>query len=194
MYEKLSKIIGFVKARLWVLLWKGGFKSFGAGSVIGAPLRIDGMKNISIGSGVYIREKAWLYTDTLLSENPSLSIGDGTYIGHLFHAVALGNVTIERKVIMADKVFITDNFHGYKDVGTPIIDQPLELKGDVTIGEGAWLGENVCVIGANVGKYSIVGANAVVTKDIPDYCIAGGVPAKVLKKYDHAKKEWVSAR
>lgn len=50
----------------------------------------------------------------------------------------------------------------------------------MVIGEGSWLGENVCVIGANIGKHCVIGANSVVTKDIPDYSIAVGAPAKII--------------
>ena len=59
------------------------------------------------------------------------------------------------------------------------------FKNNVVVGESTWLGENVCVIGASVGKHSIVGANSVVTSDIPDYSIAVGAPAKVIKQYNH---------
>jgi acetyltransferase-like isoleucine patch superfamily enzyme len=59
------------------------------------------------------------------------------------------------------------------------------------IGDGAWLGENVCVIGASVGKQSVVGANSVVMQDIPDYCVAVGTPAKIIKRYSFEKKEWL---
>jgi acetyltransferase-like isoleucine patch superfamily enzyme len=58
------------------------------------------------------------------------------------------------------------------------------------IGEGSWLGENVCVIGASIGKHCVIGANSVVTKDIPDYSVAVGIPAKVIKKYNFNKCEW----
>ena len=62
---------------------------------------------------------------------------------------------------------------------------------EVLIGEGSWIGENVCIIGAFVGKNSIVGANSVVTNNIPDYCVAVGAPARVIKRYDHKDNQWV---
>ena len=60
----------------------------------------------------------------------------------------------------------------------------------VIIGEGSWLGENVCVCGASVGKHCVIGANSVVTRDIPDYCIAVGSPARVVKRYNFDKNTW----
>ena len=66
------------------------------------------------------------------------------------------------------------------------------LVGEVEIGEGSWIGEGVCVIGAKIGRHCVVGANAVVTKDIPDNTVAVGVPAKVIKKWDEESKTWKS--
>lgn len=63
----------------------------------------------------------------------------------------------------------------------------------MVIGEGSWIGENVCVIGASVGRHCVIGANAVVTKDIPDYSVAVGAPARVIKKYNFNRGAWVSA-
>ena len=62
---------------------------------------------------------------------------------------------------------------------------------EVLIGEGSWIGENVCIIGASVGKNSIVGANSVVTNNIPDYCVAVRAPARVIKRYDNKDNQWV---
>ena len=73
----------------------------------------------------------------------------------------------------------------------PIMNQPVKVLRKVRIGEGSWLGENVSVCGASIGKHCVIGANSVVTKDIPDYCVAVGSPAKVVKKYDSEKKQWV---
>ena len=60
----------------------------------------------------------------------------------------------------------------------------------VEIGEGSWLGENVCVLGTHIGKHCVIGANSVVTKDIPDYSVAVGIPAKVIKRFDLESKSW----
>jgi len=80
--------------------------------------------------------------------------------------------------------------HEYKDITIPIKEQPIINAGKVIIGEHSWIGENVCIIGAKIGKHCVIGANSVVTKDIPDYSVAVGVPAKVIKKYSFEKNEW----
>ena len=93
---------------------------------------------------------------------------------------------------MANRIYISDNVHTFADINQPVMDQPVAFKKEVLIGEGAWLGENVCVIGASIGKNSVIGANSVVMKDIPDFCVAVGIPARVIKKFDFATQEWVS--
>lgn len=158
--------------------------------LIGA--KVDGAKRISIGKGVYINNKGWLACLPLTGNNNcSLTIGDGTYIGRFCHIYATSKIEIGQKVLMADKVYIADNLHQFENVDLPVIDQPVKQTAEVTIGDGAWLGENVCVIGASVGKHSVVGANSVVMKDIPDYCVAVGSPAKIVKRYSFDRKEWL---
>ena len=68
----------------------------------------------------------------------------------------------------------------------------MENLRSVSIGDGSWIGENVCILGANIGKHSVIGANSVVLQDIPDYCVAVGSPARVVRKYDFETKKWVT--
>ncbi|MBM3415179.1 MAG: acyltransferase [Bacteroidetes bacterium] len=154
--------------------------------------KVDGHKRIYIGSGVYINDGGWLACLPLTGNNNcSLTIGDGTYVGRFCHFYATSKIEIGKKVLMADKVYIADNLHQYENVNMPVIDQPVKQAAQVVIGDGAWLGENVCVIGASVGKQSVVGANSVVMKDIPDYCVAVGAPARIIKRYSFEKSKWL---
>lgn len=161
-------------------------------SYIDSPLRIDGADSIYIGNGVHIKYKSWIASKPLTgTESSKLVFEDGCVIGHFNHFFATKSIILHKNVLTADKVYISDNLHGYKDINMPILRQPIVQKGTVEIGEGSWLGENVCVIGANVGKHCIIGANSVVTKDIPDYSVAAGVPARIIKRYDFAQMMWV---
>lgn len=101
---------------------------------------------------------------------------------------------MHKNVLTADKVYITDNLHGYRDVNLAILHQPVIQRNFVEIGEGSWLGENVCIIGACVGKHCVIGANSVVTKDIPDYSVAVGSPARVIKQYCFEKQQWITRK
>jgi acetyltransferase-like isoleucine patch superfamily enzyme len=122
---------------------------------------------------------------------PRLVIEDGTRIGHFAHIASVNDVHIGKKVLIADRVYISDNLHSYHDIEVPIMDQPISFKGNVHIGDNSWIGENVSIIGARIGRHCVVGANSVVTRDIPDFCVAVGAPAKVIKKYDFKKKKWL---
>lgn len=164
----------------------------GRHSFIDHPLRIDGGKSIFIGNSVSVKYKAWIGSKPLTGCDKSiLKIEDGCVIGHFNHIYATKSVILHKNVLTADKVYISDNIHGYRDLSLPIKSQPVIQKKEVEIGEGSWLGENVCVVGANIGDHCVIGANSVVTKDIPSYSVAVGIPARVIKKFDFIKNEWV---
>ncbi len=153
--------------------------------------KIDGYSRIFIGSKVYINDKGWLACVPLTGNTDAkLIIGDGTYIGRFSHIYATSKIEIGNKVLMADKVYISDNLHSYENIEIPVIDQPIKQTNQVIIGDGAWLGENACVIGASVGKNSVIGANSIVNKDIPDYCVAIGSPAIIIKRYNFETRQW----
>lgn len=154
--------------------------------------KVDGHARIFIGSKVYVNDRTWLACEPLTGDaNAKLTIGDGTYIGRFCHIYATSSIEIGKKVLIADKVYLSDNLHGYENIHLPVIDQPIKQTHPVSIGEGAWLGENVCVIGASVGKNSVIGSNSVVTKNIPDFCVAAGAPAVIIKRYDTVTGQWL---
>ena len=170
--------------------YKSRFARFGWLSFINSPLRIDGAKRIIIGNKCNIQYKTWLAAMPLTGKDARLIIEDGCNIGNFNHIYSTSKVVIHKNVLTADKVYISDNLHGYENIALSIKSQPIVQKGEVEIGEGSWLGENVCVIGAKIGKHCVIGANSVVTKDIPGYSIAVGAPAKVIKQYDFTTNSW----
>jgi acetyltransferase-like isoleucine patch superfamily enzyme len=187
-----SRIINSLYHCFFRLIFKSKFKKFGHQSRFLFPLKIDGIKNITIGNNVYIAPKSWLAALQLTGEKEcDLIIGDGSNIGHFNHIYATKSIIIGKKVLTADKVYISDNLHSYENINIPIIDQPIKQISTVEIGEGSWLGEHVCVIGAKIGKNCVIGANSVVTRDIPDYCVAVGAPARVIKRYCLNSNEWL---
>jgi acetyltransferase-like isoleucine patch superfamily enzyme len=187
MVKKISKLFYYLfKYPVYKLL----LGKIGSRSRLVSPM-ISGHKRIFIGSNVFIHYKSWLAADPVTGvADCKLIIGDGTYIGHFCHIYASAHIEIGSKVLIADKVYLSDNRHSYKDAQLAVIDQPVKQLKPVIIGDGAWLGENVCIIGARVGKKSVVGANAVVTKDIPDYTIAVGAPAYIIKRFNFDTNEW----
>ena len=186
-----KKLNGLLYKLLIAPYYRFSFAEFGHNSRIIKPTAIDGPKRIFIGPNVLVSHFGWLAANPLTgSANCKLEIGEGTYIGRFCHIYATSRINIGKKVLMADKVYISDNLHGYKDIQIPVIDQPIRQVDEVTVGDGSWLGENACIIGASVGRHSIIGANSVVTKNIPDYCIAVGAPAVIIKRYNHSSGHW----
>lgn len=160
-------------------------------AVVQRLMRVDGAANIHIGPGAIVQQGSWLAAVPLTgAQQCRLEIRAGSVIGHFNHIYCTRSITIEEDVLTADKVYISDCAHSYADIETPVVRQPIVQLRDVVIGRGAWLGENVCVIGARVGRGSVVGANSVVTEDIPDYCVAVGAPARVVKRYNQTTKQW----
>ena len=188
----VNKLIKIPVRLLKTIYYKLSLGSFGWNSKIESPLKLDGKKNIHIGLHVCISYKSWLAAIPLTGEKKcELIIEDGCAIGHFNHIFSTKKVHLHKGVLTADKVYISDNLHGYENPDVFVLHQPIVQRSEVEIGEGSWIGENVCVIGASIGKHCVVGANSVVTRDIPDYCVAVGSPAKVIKKYDYVLKKWV---
>ncbi len=181
----------FVYSRLFRFFFKRKFKIFGKNIRIIFPLQFYGLQNIIIHDNVTIAYKAYISALPLTGEKECiLEIGAGVKIGNFSHIFSTKEIRIEKNVLIADKVYISDNLHSYKDINVPVINQGLKQLSTVTIGEGSWIGENVCIIGSKIGKNCVIGVNSVVTRDIPDYCVAVGAPARVIKQYNLEKKVW----
>jgi acetyltransferase-like isoleucine patch superfamily enzyme len=115
-------------------------------------------------------------------------IGQSTFIGAM--NVLIGPVTLGNHIITAQNVVMSGLNHGTSDVTVPFRYQAC-TTGQITVGDGSWIGANaVITAGVNIGKYCVVAAGSVVTKSVPDYCIAAGNPARVIKQYNHETKEW----
>lgn len=165
------------------------FRDFGKNIAI-EPwlLQLKGEKYISIGDDSYINKgvslTAW---DSFLDNkfSPEIKIGRNCGIGAFSHITAINKIIIGDNVLMGQSVLITDNAHGetQRDILTlsPNM-RPLVSKGPVIIEDNVWVGEKASIMsGVTVGKGSIIAANAVVTHDVPSYCIVGGVPARIIK-------------
>lgn len=189
MIEK--KIINSLYICFFRLVYNSKFKKIGKKSRVLFPLNINGIQNISIGNNVSVAYKTWLaavpHTGT---EKCELIIGNGTCIGNFNHIYATNSIIIGENVLTADKVYISDNLHGYENINIPIIHQSIKQIGTVVIGDGTWIGENVCVIGVKIGKNCVIGANCVVTKDIPDYCVVVGSPSYIIKRFCQETNKW----
>jgi len=175
---------------IFILFYSWSFKNFGIRSTLSFPFRVNGAKYITIGYKVHISEGSWIFAYKRIDKDPKIHINDGTYIGRFTHIVSMSGVTIQQNVLISDKVYISDNLHEYKDIDIPIKSQKILDRGPISIGENTWIGENVCVIGSSIGKHCVIGSNSVVLSNIPDYSVAVGSPAKVIKRYNQITKDW----
>ena len=111
----------------------------------------------------------------------NVTIGSGCTIMDGCVMMGAGGITIENNVLIGAQVKLISNNHD-------IYDRPVLTVKPVLIKEGAWIGAGVSILpGVTVGKYAVVGTNSVVTKDIPDYAVAVGIPAKIIKYLDPSK-------
>ena len=111
----------------------------------------------------------------------NMNIGDNVFINSNCLAMARGGIIIEDNVMIAGNVQLLSNNHDEYE-------RQVLLCEKIIIKKGAWIGAGASILpGVTVGKYAIVGAGAIVTKDVPDYSVVVGTPAKVVKKLDKDK-------
>ena len=143
------------------------------------------------GEGIVIGEGVILGRNTILScKGGSIEIGDNTNIGANCMLLSETRLSIGKNVLVAGMTYIVaGGNHGIDRTDIPIICQPCNSKGGVTIQDNCWLGANVTVLdGVTIGRDTVVGAGAVVTDDLPELAIAVGVPAKMVNLRRVAKE------
>ncbi|RUS46465.1 glycosyltransferase [Cohnella sp. AR92] len=173
------------------------FFSFGRYNQIEQPGQVMGAEEISIGSGVVLRYGYWLNVCTpVTGERPKIVIGDGVHTHFGLRLSAANSIVLEPHSAFGPNVYIADTDHQYRYVGLPVIHQGItRTDGSVVVGEGTWVGSNVVIAGSiKIGKGCVIGANSIVTRDVPDYCVAIGSPAKVVKAFDPDAGDWVRIR
>lgn len=164
------------------------FKAFGEGSQLPKSSIIYKPQYISIGkkfSALYnLRIEAWdQYEGQVFT--PEIVIGDNVCMNTDIHIGCINKVVIGNNVLMASRIYISDHSHGeinFEALRIPPVSRPLVSRGPVIIEDNVWIGEGVCILPAvTIGRNAIVGANSVVTKDVPVNAVVAGVPAQILK-------------
>jgi acetyltransferase-like isoleucine patch superfamily enzyme len=166
----------------------------------GRRLVLDGLAFIGPGCTLQIGKQgqielgrwSWVGHGTKLRAHEGLiSIGAKSVLGQECTVSAFQHVSIGRECVIADRVMLIDFDHGVVDVDAPIRLQGI-YKRDVRIGNNVWIGYGACVLrGVTVGDNAVIGTNAVVTHDVPDNAIVGGVPARLIRMRDNpARMRW----
>jgi acetyltransferase-like isoleucine patch superfamily enzyme len=148
--------------------------------------RVQIGNNVTIGKNVDIFPVGGAYPSKVI-------IGNNVNIGDYNRFASCDCVEIGDDVLFAAYVHITDHSHEFKDINKPVVKQGVFSKGPVNIGNGSWLGYRSEVLsGVTIGEHCVIAAGAIVTKDVPPYSVAAGIPAKVIKRYDFDKEDWVT--
>ena len=112
--------------------------------------------------------------------NPELSIGDNSGVG--VNCRLSGRIVIGKDVMMGPNCIMRTYSHAHDRLDIPMNQQGFEPERIMHIGDDVWIGTNVIILpGVNIGSHCIIGAGSVVTKDVPDYAIVGGAPAKIIR-------------
>ena len=175
-----------VKNKLFTMAVCPAFGKFGPKSVIRPPASIHGESRIEIGAGVYVGPDCWLQVLAGPSGEDNkaiIRIGDRTSFAGGVTMTAVVGLEIGADVLFGKNVHLSDHGHEFGDAGTPIARQGLSAAKPVKIGAGSWIGQGVVICpGVTIGRNSVIGANSVVRSDVPDFHVAAGVPARIIRK------------
>ncbi|WP_026912511.1 acyltransferase [Patulibacter minatonensis] len=172
------------RARLAVELARR--ESFARGRLNGDVLGmlLDG--RLELGPQVFLEPGVWITA----GDHGRVRIGGGTFLNQGVMIASEGLVEIGEHCMAANGCLITDGSHRFEDPETPVPWQGFTTKGPTRIGDNVWLGANVVVTsGVTIGRRSVIGANSVVTADVPPFSIAAGSPAKVIRSITYAGAE-----
>jgi lipopolysaccharide O-acetyltransferase len=161
------------------------------------PIYVRGRSSMKIGSGLTTGVNVRLDAFAPYGSPPVLHIGRHVQINDSVHIGAIEQVVIGDNTLIASRVFISDHNHGNYQIqdaasapDIPPAHRPLSSR-PVRIGRNVWLGEQVCILpGVTIGDGAIVGANSVVTRDIPPNSISAGNPARVIRVFDASTQTW----
>jgi len=195
MYYQLIAKLSYHMSNIHTQFWKKLFWGhIGKKTTIYRPNKIVNPQNISIGDHVTMEANSTLYsvgTYQGVEHQGKICIGNNVYINYGFNATTANAIIIEDDVLIAFNVSLFDFNHGYEDVNSNMTLTKLQVKGPIVIGKKTWIGMNVSILGSvRIGQHCIIGANSVVTGDIPDYCIVSGNPAQIIKRYNTLTKIW----
>lgn len=194
MVEHLLSSFTALQTRLYTRLIASAFSKVGPGARISPPFRFSGLRYVSLGSNVKIHKDCWILTINQSNQlkHPKLVIESGAQIGQGATVSAGLRIEIGEGVLLARNVYISDHSHAFDRIDLPISDQGITDPKPVKIGPGSWLGQNVCILpGVDIGKNCVIGANSVVKSSIPDYSVAAGAPARVIRRFDGESKLWL---
>lgn len=188
MKRKLFGIFKLIKDAVYSGWVKPFLKKGGNNFSLQYPMNHTGLEFITIGNDFicFARLRLEAFDEHLNNRyTPAVEIGDNVSINFDCHIACVNKIIIGNNVLIASKVFITDHSHG--EVNAAALEtapwaRKVISKGPVIIEDNVWIGEGVAILpNVTIGKNSIIGANAVVTKSFPENSLIGGNPAKLIR-------------
>jgi acetyltransferase-like isoleucine patch superfamily enzyme len=177
------KLFWFIRA----VFYKFFFAKLEFPSYIGKPIFLLGVRNI------FIHKRVRIYPNVRMETHNGgrIIIKDDVSIAQNVHITSAGDLFIGKSCTILANVFITNIDHDYQEIGVHIMKQRTLLR-ETIIGENCFIGIGACIqAGTVLGCQCIVGSNSVVRGVFPDYCVIVGSPAKIVKRYDVKRKEWI---
>lgn len=174
---KAKEILGLMRAKIFGV-------TAGQNVYIGKHCSLKGKRHITLEDSVTVRP----YTQIWSGGGGTVRIGKESEIGERCRISIANSLDIGEQVLLSPNVYITDCDHEYRNIDVSVINQGIVQRGQkVSIGGGSYIGINVVIVGnVKIGKHCVIGANSVVTKDVPDYCVAVESPAKVIRKMGYS--------
>lgn len=161
------------------------------------PFRLDRREadQISIGNNVTLGKDVWLNTVGERNLEPKIVIGDNCNIGARDIFSAKNQICVEDDVMIATSVLIQDHHHAYESIDIPIREQGVTPGGRIRIEQGCWIGQGAAIVCNDgelvIGRNSVIGSNALVTKSFPPNSVIIGNPARLARQFNPAKGGWV---
>ncbi len=169
------------RARIhWHAMRRGAFVRW---PIQGNVLEMLDEGRLELGEGVLLEPGVWITGPGAAR----ISIGAGSFLNLGVMVAAVERVEIGAHCMFANGCFVTDGNHRFDDPDTPVPWQGFTTKGPTRVGDNVWCGANVVVTsGVTIGRRAVIGANSVVTRDVPAFSIAAGAPAKVVGEVTYA--------
>lgn len=193
----IFKVLKKIFYKIFYFIMNRIYGNFGKGSKVIKPLYIAQKKHIFIGNCTTIYKNAliepivrWDDGNCEKEFDPHITIEDNVWIGEGVHITCADKIVIGKGTSITAYCVITDISHSYEDIRQSPGTQQI-IVNSTFIGEDCFIGSGTKIMpGVTIGKHCIVGANAVVSKSIPDYCVAAGIPAKIIKRYNFGTNKW----
>lgn len=189
----IKKILVRANLAVYYFLHNHNYKEFHLNDRVISPLIIT-PSCIELEEEVYIGHHARIQGVLKYNKkkfSPLIHIGRGVAIQQNLHLTCANRVVIGANTGIGANVTITDINHPFSDINKAIEYQDIEVS-EVIIGEDCKIYNNSVILpGVHIGRHVTIGANSVVNTDIPDYSVAVGAPAKVVRHYDFEKSKWV---